>query len=166
MARKNSLQRGGFSLIELLIVIAVIGIIAGLAIPNLLSARRAANEASAASTIRLLTNAQYTYRATNTNNNFAASLSELSLGSNVIDQHLAAGTKSGYLFATQRLAPVAGQPERFDTTGVPLLSTGMAATGSRYFYSNEAGAIYASSTGAPPNADPITRLVSNGTPID
>lgn len=54
----------GFSLIELLIVVAIILIIAAVAIPNLLRARMAANEASAASGIRTITTAQITYRST------------------------------------------------------------------------------------------------------
>ncbi len=154
----------GFSLIELLIVVAIIGIIASIAIPNLLSARRAANEAAATSTMRLLTNAQYTYRATTTANVFAGSLNELALGSGVIDSQLATGLKSGYTFATQRLAPVAGQPERFDSAASPLMATGLAATGNRYFYCNEAGAIYGGNTSLP-TADPLTRIISNGNPI-
>ena len=64
----------GFSLIELLIVVVIIGIIAAIAIPNLLAARRSANEGSAISSLRTLHGAQMTYAATNGNGNFAGTV--------------------------------------------------------------------------------------------
>ena len=71
-------KQKGFSLIELLIVVAIILIIAAIAIPNLLRSRMAANESSAASTIRTLNTAQVAYSTTYANVGYAASLLDLS----------------------------------------------------------------------------------------
>jgi prepilin-type N-terminal cleavage/methylation domain-containing protein len=94
----------GFSLIELLIVVVIIGVIAAIAIPNLLSARRSANEGSAVSAMRTLHGAQMTYASTVGNGNYAGgtSFSILALrelgtpGARIIDDSLDTGTKSGY----------------------------------------------------------------------
>src|SRR5436189_2938501 len=94
----------GFSLIELLIVVVIIGIIAAIAIPNLLAARRSANEGSAVSAMRTLHGAQMTYAATVGGGNYAGAggqgltpLTGLATQS-LIDASLASGTKSGYTF--------------------------------------------------------------------
>src|SRR5688500_5053492 len=105
----------GFSLIELLIVVVIIGIIAAIAIPNLLAARRSANEGSAVSSMRTLHGAQMTYQATQGGGNYAGAettpdgtaLSTL-YGVGLIDSVLGSGTKSGYNFAGARIAAATG----------------------------------------------------------
>ena len=64
----------GFSLIELLIVVVIIGIIAAIAIPNLLAARRSANEGSAISSLRTIHGAEMTYQATTGAGNYAGAV--------------------------------------------------------------------------------------------
>ena len=158
----------GFSLIELLIVVAIIGIIAAIAIPNLLKSRQAANEASAIGSVRTLGSAEATYQSTTGGGkNFALSLAALS-GDGQVDSALGGGNKSGFAFGLSGAAATTGLPSYFDSTAVPQ-STGTFGTGNRCFSSNETYVIYskagsAVTTGAPPPTG--NRIPSGMTPIE
>jgi len=132
-------SREGFTLIELLIVIAVIAILAAIAIPNLLSSRKSANETSAIGSLRTMNSAEATYRSRNTSYADLAGLTAASL----VDPALGAATstansKSGYFFN------IAGNTtSTYWITGQPAVSSG-----DRYFYTDESGVIFAAPTSA------------------
>jgi len=123
----------GFSLIELLIVVVIIGIIAAIAIPNLLAARRSANEGSAISSMRTLHGAQMTYASTYGNGDYAPALINLSTNTGMIDPTLASGTKSGYTFTASRVVAAGATPATFFFGSTPQGATGLTATGTRRF---------------------------------
>lgn len=100
----------GFSLIELLIVVAIILVIAAIAIPNLIRAKIAANESSAAASVRQITTAQISYAASYPAQGYAPTLATLgpanatcsagpsSTNACILDVVLSSGSKSGYQF--------------------------------------------------------------------
>jgi prepilin-type N-terminal cleavage/methylation domain-containing protein len=147
-------KQKGFSLIELLIVVAIILIIAAIAIPNLIKSKMAANESAAVGGLRTLTTAEISYATQCPTIGFAATFAALGPGAgdcnaaNLIDNVLASGTKSGYTFAAPT---VTGTPaSTFSTTAVPVV---IGSTGQRGFYVNETGVIRYSPAGtAPTNA--------------
>ena len=159
----------GFSLIELLIVVVIIGIIAAIAIPNLLAARRSANEGSAVSSLRTLHGANATYQASIGNGNFAASMAVLNTA-NLIDGVLAAsGTtaKSGFLFTYAYAVKTTTTPSYFNVTAMPAATTGFTATGTRDFLVSEEGVIYSGAvSGTACAIDATTRVVTNCTALN
>ncbi len=134
-------KQKGFSLIELLIVVAIILIIAAIAIPNLLRARIAANESSAAASERTIATAMISFATSYPTVGYAASLPVLgpadtgctagpaSTNACIIDFTLASGTKSGYSFAAAGADPVNNANTTYLTTAVPatLNTTGVKA---------------------------------------
>lgn len=127
-------QARGFSLIELLIVVAIILVIAAIAVPSYLRARIEADESGAVAALRTLNTAQVTYNTAYPSVGFAATLASLggtscnpasSTGACLIDEVLASGTRSGYVFTESGVTgtpnstyQIFGSPSLWNSSGI------------------------------------------------
>jgi type IV pilus assembly protein PilA len=161
-------RHNGFSLIELLIVVAIILVIAAIAIPNLLRSRMAANEASATESMRMINTAEAAYNAAYSNLGYSNALGDLGgaapctptitsacILDNVVASATGAGSgKSGYYFTYAPTAASGGGPtSQYTILGTP---TSLGNTGLRQFFTDESYVIRFSTTGvANVNSSPL-----------
>jgi prepilin-type N-terminal cleavage/methylation domain-containing protein len=149
----------GFSLIELLIVVAIILVIAAIAIPNFLASRMAANESGAAQEVRAITTAETVYH-TQYGIGYSARLIDLggtgtaSTATNalLLDSVVTGGTKAGYSYVYVPLLPDAnGNYVNYSINANPQT---LGSTGRRFFYSDQTAVIHYSYTAPSVVADP------------
>lgn len=155
-------KQNGFSLIELLIVVAIILIIAAIAIPTLTRARVAADESSAVGSMRSINTAEISYNAAYPATGFTTTLSQLgspaagctpsTANGCFIDSVLTSGTKSGYVFAVAANGGTPTPQTNYSVLASPLYPS---YTGARYFCSFE-DAVVRNSTVAITNPCPAS----------
>ena len=158
----NHLNKG-FSLIELLIVIVIIGIIAAISVPNLLTSKRSANSASAIQTLRLISSSQAAY-SIGVGNGEYANVDDL-LREQFIDESIGAASipsssttqqpKSGYIFVFNRVSsnPSSNTLASYEVSARPLFTNSLTASGNKTFFVDASAVIRFSPSPSAPFAD-------------
>lgn len=124
----------GFTLVEIMIVVAIIALIAAIAIPNLLRARHNANETAAIGAMRTLSTACESFRAAQTPPAYPALLDDLSTADpQYVPAEITDGTNQGYDFAYAQVSD-----DQFTLVATPTTAN---VTGTRHFFVDETGVL-------------------------
>ena len=150
----------GFSLVEILVVVVVVGIIVAIAVPNMIASRRFANEGSAVSMMRTLHSGNISYQSSLGKGKFAPNIQALKIAG-LVDGTVSTATtstasKSGYIYTYDSL-DVNDNPSNYNIIAKPASTEPITATGTQEFFIDGTGVIRSAPTGVSSTSPPFER---------